>query len=676
MRWCALLWLVACAGGEATDPAEETGEPRGFLDGGDQTLPGGVVGEPYEAFAFVDGGIAPYRWQLAEDQRTPGGLVLQSDGRINGIPSEAGEHTFAVIAEDSLGRTKRMFLSVSVRLDPLTVACGETLAGNFAGSALGFRTPDFDQLDSLAWIAVESPGPEVQRVTFDLRVQNAVQLYIQRPSEPVGSWNIDQEYVAYYVNPPISMGTINLDPGTDPSLTGFLTQPSIPLLLVGQGRGTWELTVECSDDPVFERVPQFPTELGTELGIDFDVYGDNSNIRIYTEDPLPEWMEWDEATGEVTGIAQEPGAWEFTVIAEDVDDPTRRRAERSIIGVYEVVPASCDESLVVDNEQSYFEGEFGGYWDPRGYTVHRVDLSKETASAMEFSLVGTDGHYVGIADPDPGWLKFFGGGAIATGASLGAQLTLDPQTYPGIRHYVEDGQVYVIASATSQNGLMQLTIDCDDGPRPDMAAMPVIEPFVEADYQLRTVGGTPPYSYAVTGLPTGLSLRGDRLVGTTATEGTLAVRVNVTDANGVTSPDVLYPLFVGLDEACYDATRIECGDKVDGRFTTSYFADGSGAASTEVLCFVDRTGQSLGWEVSSLGEGELRVDVGYPGADAQDILDFGEAEYVSFVEPLSSEGVAINPFSWPDLDDFQNAAVRVSVRAFNPGDWEVRLECQ
>lgn len=674
MRWFALTWFVACGPPEGTDGAVDPGEdPGGYLLGADQVLPPGAVGEPYEAFALVEGGVAPYRWELAEDQVAPGGLALLANGSLVGIPSEAGEHTFAVIAEDSFGRTKRMFLSMSVRLDMLSVDCGETIRGTFQGSGMGLGGPDFDRLDSLAWIGLTTPPPEIQRVTLDLSLQSPATLYIQRPAEPIGSWNIEGEYVPHFVNPPFSGQQIELDPGTDPSLTGYRTQEVVPLLLVAQGGGSWEISVECSDAPVFERLPQYPTELGTPLQIDFDVFGDNDGVRIYTEDPLPEWMVWDESTGEVTGIAEEPGAWEFTVIAERGE---KRRVERSIIGVYEVRPVSCDESHPVDNEQGYFEGEFGGYWDPRGYGVHRLDLAGTDISAIDLDLVGVDAHYIGLANPDPGWLKFYGGGAIAQGGSAGAQLSLSPLTYPGIRHYVEDEQLYIIAASTGAAGPMTLSLECDERPRPDMAALPVVEAFVEADFPLPAIGGTGPYTFAITGLPTGLTVRGDRLVGTTGSEGTFGVRVMVTDVLGNVSDDYLYTLFVGLDTACYDATRVECGDVVEGTFTTSYFADGSGPGSTEVFCFVDRTGQSLGWEVSSLEQGELRVDVGYPGADVQDMFTFGEAAYVSFVAPESSEGVAVNPFTRPNLLDFSHAAVRVGVRAFSPGDWSVRLECQ
>ena len=662
---------------DGVDPGTDI---EGFLSGPDQVLPSGVVGEPYEASGFVEGGDPPYTWVLGDDQRMPGGLRLLEDGRIEGIPSEAGEHTFSVIATDTLGRTKRLLLTITVRLDPLVVACGETIGGQFEGNALGFGGVNFDQLDSLAWIAVEMPPPEdlVQRIELVFTMPSSPgTLYIQRPSELAGSWDLEDEYLSWYVNPPFTNQIIRLDPGTNPSLTGYLAQPTIPLLLAGQGRTQWQMEVRCSDGPVFERLPQYPTELGQPLDVDFDVWGPNGNIRIYTNDPLPEWMNWNEETGEVTGIAEEVGAWEFTVIAESVPtfegEPIRRREGRSIIGVYEVQEASCDTAITVDNEQSYLEGEFTNYWDPRGYAVYRLDRAARPISAITMSLSGSEGHYLGFADPDPGWLKFFPGAWVTTSPTQ-ARLPLDHRSMPATRHYVEAGEIYIIAASTSLNTPMSLQLDCDAGPRPDFAALPVIEPFVEADYTLRGIGGTPPYTFDILGLPTGLTARGDELVGTTSVRGAFSAVVEITDAEGATST-YGYPLFVGLSEACSDATAISCGDTVTGTFTNTYFADGNGPDSTRVFCHVDRGLSPIGFEVYSDG-GEVRLDMGDPGANTSTMWGNNRYTYLGLVGSGSSAGVPLNTFSWPDLDDYENAAVRMAIRSYNPGDWSITLVCE
>ena len=58
------------------------------------------------------------------------------------------------------------------------------------------------------------------------------------------------------------------------------------------------------------------------------------------------------------------------------------------------------------------------------------------------------------------------------------------------------------------------------------------------------------------------------------------------------------------------------------------------------------------------------------------LLTTARYTYVAYVDQDESEGVAINPWTWPDLDDYQDLPVFVSVRAYEPGDWAVHLACE
>ncbi len=678
LRWlCSLIVLASVA---ACTPVAEPADGRtelppvddAFLVAADQLLPGGVVGVAYEAPLEVSGGTAPYAWSVGAEQELPGGLVLWPEGVIRGTPSEAGEHRFGVTVVDAEGRTKSLVVTLTVRLDPQTVSCGGSIGGTFSGSAMDFGGPDFDALDNLAWIGVEVPSDDTQRVELVFTVQSPASVYVQLPAEPLGSWNLEDEYRQYFLSPPVSQRVVRIDPGTNPSLSGYQSQPIIPALLVAQGPGEWSLDVVCTDGPVFERLPQYPTELGTEIAIDYDVYGSPAGVRIYTEDPLPDWMQWDETTGRVSGIAEEPGAWEITVVAETEDG--RRREGRSIIGVYEVRPAQCGDRLPIELEENYFEGEFGSYWDPRGYAVHRLELDGVPVSAIDLRADAGDGHYLGITEPEPGWLKFFASGEQVASSGGPAQLRIDPRTYPASRHYVQDGELYVISAPTQTLTTYQLSIDCDLGPRTDLAALPVVEPFIPVDYPLPVIGGAPPFVFSAIGLPEGLSVRNGKLQGTTSELGVFDVLLDVEDATGAASAES-YPLYATPEDACFDATPIQCGESVSGTFTATYFADGNGPSSSEVFCYLDRDGRSLGWEVYS-DDGELRVDVGDPGATVATMWNQSRYTYAAYVESGSSEGVALNPWSWPRLTDYDQAAVRLAVRAYNPGDWTVTLSCE
>ncbi len=51
---------------------------------------------------------------------------------------------------------------------------------------------------------------------------------------------------------------------------------------------------------------------------------------------------------------------------------------------------------------------------------------------------------------------------------------------------------------------------------------------------LQAYGGTPPYSFASSSLPAGLSILGSSIVGTPTSPGTVVASITVTDANGLT----------------------------------------------------------------------------------------------------------------------------------------------
>ena len=67
-------------------------------------LPGGIVGQPYNAQLISSGGVAPITWSLSEVADTlPVGLSLSPSGLITGTPTVYESTTFRVVAEDSCG---------------------------------------------------------------------------------------------------------------------------------------------------------------------------------------------------------------------------------------------------------------------------------------------------------------------------------------------------------------------------------------------------------------------------------------------------------------------------------------------------------------------------------------------------------------------------------------------
>jgi hypothetical protein len=380
---------------------------------------------------------------------------------------------------------------------------------------------------------------------------------------------------------------------------------------------------------------------------------------------------WDEATGTITGTAMEPGAWEITLIAETGDG--RRREERTSLGVYDVTDLGCGESAPLVLQEGYFDGEFYAFFDTKGFEVYRVPLAGRRPSQVSIQISGSDGHYLGLAGPDPGWMNFYGGAERLYLNEALVAIDVNPATYPAIDHYLETEELYFSAGTIGTDLSMTVSVVCDQGPRPILAGLPVIQPLGDTSVQLEALGGTEPYSWSAEGLPNGIVLDEDGLLrGQTGAIGTYEVELTVEDKLGGSFTDT-YALYVGDEEACADAELIQCGDSIDGEFTDSYYNDENGPDSTRVFCIVDDTDKSLGWEIYS-DDGELRVDVGDPGADVN-AMYAEDATYVAWVRREGSEGVPIDPFSWPNIDDYANLPVLLSIRAYEPGSWTVHLVC-
>lgn len=670
--------MLGCKGSpEPGDPAP-TAEP--LLESIDQTLPVGFYEEPYEATLAVSAGTEPYTWTLPEWETLPGGLSLTPDGRIVGTPSQAGSFQFQVRVMDSAGREKRPFVTLNVVLEPQILKCGDSAEGHFAVSGFDGADPNPDQFPRHDWYAIELPEEYTTEVKLVWEIDGSpVVAYVEKPGEAIGSWDFEEHYVPRIIDPfdPETLET-PIHAGTNPSLSGYEgVQPTIPLWVVSQGFADYKVTVECSDGPVFVLVPQYPTMQGEPLTYDFDVYGDpNNTTRIYTNDPLPEWMEWDDATGRITGIAEEPGSWPFTVIAESADG--RIREERTIIGVYDVTDIECGETIERSTVEGYFDGEFTTYYDTDGYRMFRMALPEDTAvGTVSFTLSGLDSSLLGTAEPDSGFLRFYPGAERVYSSYYPAELTVGPRSYPALRHYRdgEDQQIYILAAPTGLDTEFALTASCNTEPVPDFAGLPVVPLFEEMDHALNGAGGSPAYAWAIDGMPPGLRVEEGRLVGSSGDAGAYEVDVSITDKDASSTTDS-FPLYVGYDAACEGETMVTCGDTVQGTFEMSYLADGDYTErSTAQLCLVQDFAGSVGFTVEAF-DTQLRVDVADPGRTVAEMFYEDRGTYVAYVDRWDVEGVGINPYSFPNLLDYRFMPIHVTIRAFDDGDWKATVTCE
>ena len=309
--------LIACGSG-VTDPGAEVYDALAFSD---QELPEAWVGINYRHMLSAEGGVPPVTWNI-DRGRLPDGLRLKYDGRITGTPTEPGVYEILVAATDGDNNRKFAEVSLPVRFEPVTVGCGDVLESSFNGSNGGV---DWSRFDTYRWLQIQLPEPDVTRIEAVMRGDGAALGYIPEAGEPPGSHNLADGYVQTILDGETTSVTVDL--ATEPSLTSFRTDGlPIPLLLVGNGVRDWSMEIVCTKAPIFERLWTLPVEQGEPIAIDYDILGDQSTVRIWTDDVLPEWVTLNES-GILEGTAEEPGGWDFTIKAEDDEGRIRGRRD-------------------------------------------------------------------------------------------------------------------------------------------------------------------------------------------------------------------------------------------------------------------------------------------------------------------------------------------------------------
>jgi Putative Ig domain len=346
--------------------------------------------------------------------------------------------------------------------------------------------------------------------------------------------------------------------------------------------------------------------------------------------------------------------------------------------VYAVEDIECGDIVDLNLSESYIDGEFYAFYDPRGFGVYRLPVAEVLdLSSVTLNVSGADYHYLGLSMPNPEWLRFYGGAERLYEQISVLSLDVDPSTYPALGDYLDPlvGELFFsVGSLDAGPGRLVVEVECSSAPRPDFAALPVIQPLTVTSFQLDAIGGTEPYTWSAIGLPSGIKLAADgELSGQTGAVGTYEVDVTVADKTGGSTTEQ-YTLYVGNDEACAGYQQMTCGDSIDGEFQLPYFSDGSGEASTAVMCVVHTTDTDLAFEVYS-DDGELRLDIADPGRSADDMFDRNKGTYIDYAGEDSLVGVGVDPFSWPNIEDYDNLPVLLALRAYEPGGWTVHLTC-
>lgn len=655
-----LALLVACA---APTASVEEAHPEVTT----QQLPPAVAGELYTAWLSVRGGYAPHTWALKGE--LPAGLGFGPAGVLSGVPADEGAFALEVVVRDDRGYAATAELELVVGPSDQVLACGGQLIGSFTEAAdLGWYEVDFDEPGGFRYVPLALPPPGINRV--ELLVDVGLTAYLGAPGLPVGADDLRDTTWTYAS----AFSPLTIDTRTSYDLDVYRAFDSpISVLLVGDSPTDWTAVLRCTDGPIFRDLSFDPTLLGDPVRIDFGVDERNEGVEIWTDDALPPWLEWDRSSGQLTGIAATARTWPFTVHARTADG--RERSEQSGLGVYEERALPCGATETFALAEGYRDGDLTRVSDPRGYAVFRTALDAEVSS-VSATLVGAPEGEVSFGPVDG---PSFRSGGAEDGSFDGSDVTavVGPDTWPRVRGYLDAGAITTRAlSWEVPTGEVELTVVCDRTPRPDLAALPVLEPGAAQSWQLEAVGGPPPHVFSATGLPADVALTPDGVLSTTgAAAGSWEIDLVVDDDGGASSTTPL-TLYAG-DASCQGYAVLDCGGSLSGSHGGTYFADWGGTSGATTVCVPKEAAaqRRIVLEVAPEEGAEILVAAGRPGThlDAGGFWD--DATVNVLIVRDGVDGVALDAFTTPSLADYADQPLLLTVGSLWPGPWTATLEC-
>lgn len=472
------------------------------------TLNPWTIGESdYEQTITTTDGTAPYTYTIT-DGALPDGLTLDSEtGEISGIPEQAGTFDITVTVTDATGQTDTETYSLTINDQP-SITSPSALTGSVENTEYTEQLTANDGTGSIAW--------------------------------------------------EITAG--DLPPGLEfDATTGEITGTPME-------RGTYTFTAEATDDTgattsseftitVTERLAVTTTSL-SEWTVEQDGYSESivvaGGTAPYAFDiasgELPDGLELDAETGELSGTPTATGTFPFTIEVEDADGTT---AERSV-------------SIVVNDRPS----------------VNHPDELPDGAvgSAYSQSLFGTGGtepYSFTISD-----------GELPPGLTIDA----DSGTISGTPPTDSAGSYTFTVALTDDTGVTETrtyTIDVAEGLDIETDTL---DPWtVGQDGYTQSVaadGGIEPYEYQITagGLPDGLTLNEETgvIIGTPTQVGTFPVTVSVTDRTGTTVSQE-YSVLINEPITTTSPAELRTGVETVEYYETLLFEGGTQPVSWEII---------------------------------------------------------------------------------------------
>ena len=653
-----ILW--ACGG----DPGDGDAVPPPTIT--TTQLDSAITGESYATWLEAEGGAEPLRWEL--EGELPDGLVFNPAGAISGVPSQPDDVDVTVTVTDDRGRSDSAEVSLAVALALNAIPCGGRVQGEFtSGASLGWYEVDWAEDAGYTWLQIPLPGDDTTRIDIEVEGYGGFfDAYLASPGTPLGDQDLSDNYRLYDVG--FTGYGLSIDLGTAYDLPTYESfGDAINLLLVSEDARPWSAQAVCTNGPIFESLRFYPVGLGEEFLVNFNLVQNNADSRIWTDDPLPDWISWDEETGRLTGVAGEPGSAIFDVHAEDIDGKTR--TERAGFGVYETHVLACDESFVWTPDRGYYESgdPLSSYYDVDAYRVFQTEVDP-IYSMVTAHLDGFVGGEVGFATGVPYYLSSPSDGSWNS-SDFAADLSA--QTWPSLSAF-SSGTVNAVGySYFGVNDEATFWFECDPSPRPDAQALPVLQPDEVATRTLDVLGGVAPYTWSAQGLPAGVSLDASgELDVDQPVEGSYDVTLSVTDDQGL-SNDVDFELFVGDEAACRGYPQLACGGAESGTFTGAWYNDLIGGTATFCMDTSISTYERLVVTLTAGPDSDSLVTYSDPGRDPMDVFSSFSLMAVAFAQ---DEEISVGVLE--GLSAYEDQVLFLTAAAWEPGDWSFEVTCE
>jgi hypothetical protein len=546
-------------------PGPVQSNPVSFSVGGSQssglvittgaTLVQGTLGAPYYVSLAASGGAQPYIWSALT--ALPPGLTLTQGGVLSGTPTTAAQYAFMVQVSDNsspqLTAQQTFSLTVSAPGGTLTVSTTSLPAATVGqaymatvtayggnppytwAAAPGTTLPSWLTLAPSSGVLSGTP-PSAGTYTVNVQVSDSASpshtasksfsLSVTMPStlsittsSPLPAGMVGAAYPSVTFLASGGSGSyvwVVLSGNTD----GLTLDPNAGTLTgTPQSAGSFTFTVQVADTMGSQATANFTLtvtgQTGSPLTITTSSLPGASAGQVYTAmltasggtapytwsaapgTSVPSWLTLNASTGALSGTPPAGGTFTISVQVTDSTAPTARTASRTL-------------TLVV------------------------TAISITTASPLPAGMVG-------VAYPST-TLAATGGTApytwkITSGTVPGLTFnaTASPVTLSGTP--TQQGSFTITLQATDANGAVgtkTFTLMVAPGSLriTTSGQLPAATLGSAYSVQMAATGGTPPYTWSATGLPTGLTISNAGLIGgTIAAAGSLSFVVTVTDSS-------------------------------------------------------------------------------------------------------------------------------------------------